>query len=367
MQFTVDQSTFDEALSLVSRAVPSRPSHPVLASILLSVEENKVRMRGFDLATGIEVSIEAEVESKGEVCLPSKLLGDIWGRLPQGEVQVSSLDEGEGVRLKAGKCKFSVTGMSTVDYPELPEIENDRTSFTIPSSALLTALDGVLSSVSTDETKQILQGVHVSLKEEALELAGTDGHRLAVTIAPLENGGEIDVAIPGKALNEVAKLIKGAENVDVSLDEVHARFSVGDRVLLTRLLKGQYPNYSQLIPKTFSKTATLDRTSFMNALSRVAVIADQKNSIVKIEFAGDEVAIGAESAEVGSGRETLEMQLNGDALNIAFNVKYLLEGLKAMDGKEVLVKMNTATSPAVLEPLGEGKMTYLVMPVQIRE
>ncbi|MEM9908954.1 MAG: DNA polymerase III subunit beta, partial [Cyanobacteria bacterium P01_D01_bin.44] len=206
----------------------------------------------------------------------------------------------------------------------------------------------------------------------------TDGHRLAVvkTVDDGDDGADqaslsMEVTVPGKALRELERtmqLYQGTEPIALRFDPTQVVFELGDQRITTRLLEGQYPNYRQLIPQQFERQLTLDRKHFMAALERIAVLADQRNNIVKLSvIASDQsIALSVEAQEVGSGREVLPAQITGEDLDIAFNVRYLLEGLKALPSTEVQIQCNSATSPAILTPLGGMKMTYLVMPVQIR-
>ena len=181
----------------------------------------------------------------------------------------------------------------------------------------------------------------------------------------------MNVTVPAKALRELERLIQGyASNqpITVRLDETQVLFDLGAQKLTTRLLEGQYPNYRQLLPKQFARQVTLNRRELVSSLERIAVLAGQKNDIIKMSLNSSDqvVSLSVEAQEVGSGQEDLQAQITGDDLDIAFNVRYLLDGLKAFDSNEVQLQCNAATSPAVMLPLGEVKMTYLVMPVQIR-
>lgn len=383
MKLTCTQSQLNTHLSFVSRVVPSRPSHPVLANVLLTADPDaqQVRLTGFDLSLGVQTSFPAEVEQGGTLTLPAKLLSDIVSRLPEGEI---SLDEVSGETLVTLTCasgRYQVRGMGAEEFPELPSIE-DGTVIYLPIAALIEGLRGSLFSTSSDETKQVLTGVHITAEADNLEFAATDGHRLAVVQTvdepsdPAEEGqssGEtaFKVTVPAKALRELDRMLQtnGAEeSVAVRFDQGQLIFEWANQRLTSRLLEGQYPNYRQLIPRQFSRQLTVERRHFISALERIAVLADQKNSIVKLSLDGNqqEVVLSVDAQDVGSGRESVPAQISGDDLDIAFNVRYLLEGLKALNTAEVQMQFNTATSPAILSPLGGLKMTYLVMPVQIR-
>lgn len=431
MKLICTQSELSTHLSLVSRAVPSRPSHPVLANVLLNADATaqRVSLTGFDLSLGVQTSFPAQVEEGGMITLPAKLLSDIVSRLPEGEI---TLEESDGEALATLTCatgRYQMRGMGAQDYPELPTIEGDDVVY-LPTEALIDGLKGSLFAASVDETKQVLTGVHLSVEPETMEFAATDGHRLSVVqtinaqsqdapepapevksskkekevvmagkalrevledvppetapntsdrhnsgaigIAPRKQNTttEFDVTVPGKALRELERMLQmqQAESVAVRFDQGQLIFEWANQRLTSRLLEGQYPNYRQLIPRQFSRQMTVDRRLFTSGLERIAVLADQRNSIIKfsIDQGKQELVLSVEAQDVGNGREAIAAQVSGEDLDIAFNVKYLLEGLKAITTDMVQMQFNTATSPAILTPLGELKMTYLVMPVQIR-
>lgn len=377
MKFVCSQSELNNQLSLVSKAVPSRPSRPVLGNVLVKADgiTQRVTLVGFDEAMGIQTSFAAQVDDEGTLTLPAKLLGDIVARLPGEDITVEDDDADASVTLTSSSGRYQVRGLSAEDYPSLPTVEGGQAA-EISAEALLEGLRGALFATSSDETKQVLTGVHLLSEPEQLEFAATDGHRLAVVQAADERAPGIatiamNVTVPAKALRELERMLQSyGSNDPISLkfDQTQVLFELGHQRLTTRLLEGQYPNYRQLVPKQFVRQMTLERRQLMSSLERIAVLAGQKNDIVKLtlDSAQQTLAISVEAQEVGSGREVIPAQITGDDLEIAFNVRYLLDGLKAFASNEVQFQCNSATSPSVLIPLGELKMTYLVMPVQIR-
>ncbi|MGB3790963.1 MAG: DNA polymerase III subunit beta [Phormidesmis sp.] len=377
MKFSCPQTEFNSQFSLVSRAVPSRPSKPVLGNVLVTADADAqtVTLVGFDETLGIQTTFAAQVDESGALTLPAKLLGDIVSRLPNEDIDISEEDDEPVITLACSAGRYQVRGLSAEDYPNLPELESTEV-IKISADALIEGLRGALFATSSDETKQVLTGVHLTAAEESLEFAATDGHRLAV-VNTIDDAGistpnlEMKVTIPGKALRELERILQAypsSEPVALQLDETQVVFDLGRQRITTRLLEGQYPNYRQLIPTQFERQLTLDRKQFVSSLERIAVIADQRNNIVKLSISNEQqsLALSVEAQEVGSGLENLPAQVTGDDLDIAFNVRYLLEGLKALPTSEVQIQCNTATSPSVLTPLGGTKITYLVMPVQIR-
>lgn len=380
MKFVCSQSEFNTHLSLTGRVVPARPNKPVLSNVLIRADDDaqQVTLIGFDETLGVQTSFKATVEEAGELTLPAKLLESIVSRLPAEDIAVQEAEEDAAVTLTCSSGEYQVRGLSAEDYPSLPVVDDGQTS-ALSAEVLLSGLRGALFATSADETKQVLTGVHLLAEADLLEFAATDGHRLAVVKATDESAQQaeatsatnMDVTVPAKALRELEKMLQGyqsTEPVQLTLDPTQVVFELGNQRLITRLLEGQYPNYRQLVPKQFERQVTLDRKQLMGALERIAVLADQKNNIVKLSFDAEQqsVAVSVEAQEIGSGREVVTAQVTGDSLEIAFNVRYLLDGLKALGTNEVQMQCNTATSPAVIVPLGELQMTYLVMPVQIR-
>ncbi len=364
-------------MTLVSRAVPSRPTHPVLANVLLQAdaEKGRVSLTAFDLSLGIRTTFPAEVETGGAITLPAKLLNDIVARLPQGEITLE--DEAKSAPFCAtitSTCgRYQVHGMGVEDFPELPVVESEAVY--LQAESLLEGIKGSLLAASVEETKQILSGVHFTVSQDTLEFAATDGHRLAVVQTANDNLDEelpeLEVTIPARAMRELERMLgmrNSSESLTLNVDRGQIVFEWADGRLTSRTLEGQYPAYRQLIPRQFERQVTLDRRQLLSALERIAVLADQKNNIVKftIDSNNQELALSVNAQDVGNGRELLSAQISGESLDIAFNIKYLMEGIKAVGTSDIQIQLNTALSPVILTPLGGLKMTYLIMPVQIR-
>lgn len=380
MKLVCNQSDLNTHLSLVGRAVPSRPNQPILANILVTADAGtqRVSLAAFDLTLGIQSTFAAQVETSGAITLPARLLTDIVSRLSvEGEVSLEETEPGSMVTLRANSGRYQVRGIGPEEFPELPLVQTAE-AIHLPVEALLEGLRGTLFATSSDETKQVLTGVHLKVEPETLEFAATDGHRLAVVeTCSTEEGREtealtpFEVTVPARALRDLERIITARtsnEAIALYFDQGQTVFQWGDQYLTSRTLDGQYPNYSQLIPKAFERQVSLDRKLFLNSLERIAVLADQKSSVVKLtlDSAAQQVTLSADAQDVGSGQESMPAQITGENLEIAFNVRYLMDGLKALNSAEIQMQLNSATSPVVVQPLGALKMTYLVMPVQVR-
>ena len=378
------QSELNGALQLVSRAVATRPTHPVLANVLLTADagSNRLSLTGFDLSLGIQTSLAASVETSGAITLPARLLGEIVSRLSSDSpITLAVDDSGEQVQLTSLSGSYQMRGMSADDYPDLPMVESGMT-LKLQPERLVQALKGTLFASSADEAKQLLTGVHLKFNQRALEAAATDGHRLAVLNVDdaLQDAAVTDavddegfaVTLPSRSLREVERLMaswRSDEPVSLFCDRGQVVFLAADQMVTSRTLEGTYPNYGQLIPDGFTRTFGMERRALIAALERIAVLADQHNNVVKFSSQPEDgvVQISADAQDVGSGSESLPANLEGDAMQIAFNVRYLLDGLKAMGSDRIVLHCNAPTTPAVLrsDEVPEA-FTYLVIPVQIR-
>ncbi|WP_324282311.1 DNA polymerase III subunit beta [Cyanobacterium aponinum UTEX 3221] len=395
MKIVCSQVDLKNNLSLVSRAVPTRPTHPILANVLLVANQtkNQVTLTGFDLSLGMRSCFCAEVEEEGVITLPAKLLNDIIARLPEGEVTISyeeeEMEENPLVTINSLSGKFQLRGVKGEEYPELPVVEREE-AFLLPVAALNEGLKGSLFAASNDETKQILTGVHLTRNLDTLEFAATDGHRLAVVKTsaieetkeseeeeinsnpPITEEQNFTITIPARALRELEKILsmaKEGESIALFVDEGQVVFELGQQNLTSRKLDGAYPNYNQLIPNNFERTMVVDRKRMIESLERVSVLSDQKNNLVKFTLNSDneQVTLSVEAKELGNAKESISAEINGDNFEIGFNIRYLMDGLKALSANEIKFQFNGATQPVIATPLSGSQMTYLIMPVQIRD
>ncbi|MGH8000526.1 MAG: DNA polymerase III subunit beta, partial [Brasilonema sp.] len=247
----------------------------------------------------------------------------------------------------------------------------------IAAGALIEGLRGSLFATSADETKQVLTGVHLTVRQDTLEFAATDGHRLAVVQTINESPDtntetQLEVTVPARALRELERMLAHTNSQDepvaLYFDQGQVIFEWQNQRLTSRTLEGQYPAYRLLIPQQFERELILDRRQFLSALERIAVFADQKNNVVKVSIDSEaqEITISCEAQDVGNGRELMSAQILGESIDIAFNIKYLMEGLKALPSTEIHMQLNGNLTPVIFTPVGGLKMTYLAMPVQLR-
>ncbi len=384
MEIVCNQNEFNYAIQLVSKAVASRPTHPILGNLLLTADQgtNKISLTGFDLNLGIQTSFDATVNKSGAITVPSKLLSEIVNKLPSETPVSLDVDENsDNILIKSDRGSFNIKGIPSDDYPSLPFVESG-TSLNIDPSSFLKALKLTIFASSNDDSKQLLTGVNFTFNLKYLESAATDGHRLAVVLVNnkenfdekedfVSNEENLSVTIPTRSLREIEKLVSlgGPENsIKLFYDKGQVVFISSNQIITTRTLEGSYPNYSQLIPDNFTKIFTFNTKKIIESLERIAVLADQQSSVVKIKLNENDLAlVSADAQDIGNASESVPVSFDSDQFDIAFNVRYLLEGLKVMSSENVIFKCNLPTTPAVLVPDDNiNSFTYLVMPVQVR-
>jgi DNA polymerase-3 subunit beta len=385
LKFRLVREDFADAVAWVARNLPSRPTVPVLAGVLLTGSDDGLTISGFDYEVSAEVQVAAEIASPGSVLVSGRLLSDITRALPAKPVDVSV--EGTRASLTCGSARFSLPTMAVEDYPALPALPED-TGF-ISSELFAEAIGQVAVAAGRDDTLPMLTGIRVEISGEKVVLAATDRFRLAVrelTWSTESADIEAAVLVPAKTLAEAAKA--GADGADVHLS-LGAGSAVGKEGLLgirsegkrstTRLLDAEFPKFRQLLPAEHTAIATVGVAELTEAIKRVALVAD-RGAQVRMEFADDALRLSAGADDVGRAEEDLAVAFSGDPLTIAFNPTYLTDGLGSLHSARVTFGFTTPSRPAVLRPTGEDDETvgaagpfpaaqtdyvYLLMPVRL--
>ncbi len=402
MKIVCSQSDLKNNLAFVSRAVPSRPEPLVLGNVLLEADETtkKLTMTAFDGRLGIRTSFQADIPEGGMITLPAKLFNDIVSRLPEMEITLTCDAEENNsnlvATLSAASSKLQLNGMDAEEFPELPVVSQENT-VDLPITSFLEGLKGCLFAASTELSKEVLTGIHVSSTEATtLEFAATDSHRLSVVqiflneseasededtssgetpdagdVASQIKLPEFAVTIPARALRELEKMLAdetgNQKTFRMRYDDTQIIFEGSSRTLTTLRLTGAYPPYKRLLPSTFVRSIICDRKRLLSSLELVSVMA-QKNNIAKfsLDSVQGELTLSVDAQDVGSAKQSISAEITGEDIDIAFNIKYLTDGLKAIRGTEVKMQLNEWNQPVIFAPLTGLKMTYLVMPVQIR-
>jgi DNA polymerase-3 subunit beta len=385
LKFRLVRDDFADAVAWVARNLPTRPTVPVLAGVLLTGSDDGLTISGFDYEVSAEVQVAAEIASPGSVLVSGRLLSDITRALAAKPVDVSV--EGTRVSLTCGSARFSLPTMAVEDYPALPALPED--TGVISSELFAEAIGQVAVAAGRDDTLPMLTGIRVEISGEKVVLAATDRFRLAVrelTWSTESADIEAAVLVPAKTLAEAAKA--GADGADVHLS-LGAGSAVGKEGLLgirsqgkrstTRLLDAEFPKFRQLLPAEHTAIATVGVAELTEAIKRVALVAD-RGAQVRMEFADDALRLSAGADDVGRAEEDLAVAFSGDPLTIAFNPIYLTDGLGSLHSERVTFGFTTPSRPAVLRPTGEDDggvgatgpfpaaqtdYVYLLMPVRL--
>jgi DNA polymerase-3 subunit beta len=364
MKLTINSSELTKSLEQAAKFVSAKPLLPILGNLKLVVSEERLEITGFNLAHGIEIyCTDIEVISSGEVCMPASSIAIVKGM--SGQLIFES-DENDLITISNLSGNIEIQGQSTEDYPQLIGDDfNPRLSHNIDSKLFSQAVKYCSQSTSIDETKAVLTGINITAGSGNLRLMSTDGHRLAVINIPCDEAVNIkSVTIPAKSLS-LATDIKVDGVIKLSIDTHQALVDSGDMSIM-RTLDGKYPDAMMLIPKSFSRELEIDRKQLIDALNMMAAISDQ-NNVVKFEI-NDNQATVSSSSDGKKGKVDIPSKLIGEPIDLAFNLKYLIDGLKMFETNQIKVSMNDPLSPIIITSVdSKFDLTYLVMPIQLRD
>ena len=363
MKFRCERDVLADALATAGRAATGRTGTlPVLSGLRLELVGDKLTVTGTDLELTIQLEAEVGGDRDGGVVLPARLSADIVRSLSPGKVEVSV--DGDDVSISGGRSQFAVRPLSFDDYPRLAAPASS--AVTLPSAEVGEALRQVVRAASTDEARPILTGVLLTAEAEGLRMVATDSYRLAVRDLPGASvlGTDQKVLVPGRALNELQRLVANASELTLRLGERDATFEIGSTRLTTRLIEGEFPNYRQLIPASYPNKLTVSREALSEAIRRVKLLARDATPI-RLQMTADSLKLTAITQDVGNAVEELDAVLEGTELTVAFNPDYFASGVEAVGADEVTLETLDGLKPAVLRGVGRPDYLSLLMPVRV--
>lgn len=366
MKFTCDKNLLSEAVTNVSRVIPSKSSIPSLEGVQLRASGNMLFLTGYDMEAGITTEMEADIQEEGGIVLSARLFADMIRKMPGKEISISS-NEKYLTEIKCGCSEFTILGTPAEEYPELPEIENGS-GIRVAQATLKSMIDQTIFAVATTDNKPVHTGSLFELEEKGLTVVSVDGYRLALRKSAIDSGESMSFVVPGKALSEISKLLHEEEEEQASLmvSKRHIVFQIGKYSVVSRLLEGEFLDYQNSIPGEGKTQVRVSTRSFIESVERVSLlISDRLRSPLRVLFAEDRIKISC-STSIGHSYDELECSLDGDEVEMGFNNKYLLDALKAAGTDEVRVEINGPLSPIkVLPPQGEEYL-FLVLPVRLK-
>jgi DNA polymerase III subunit beta len=363
VKFRCEREVLAEALATAGRAATGRTGTlPVLSGLRLELAGDRLTVTGTDLDLTIQLEIAVGGDADGGVVLPARLSSDIVRSLPAGKVEVVVDDD--DVKISGGRSQFSVRPLSLDDYPRLTTPASS--AVTLDAGAFGEALRQVVRAASTDEARPILTGVLLTAENDGLRLVATDSYRLAVRDLPGVSvlGADQKVLVPGRALNELQRVLGMGGELVLRLGERDATFEIGSTRLTTRLIEGEFPNYRQLIPASHPNTLTVEREPLLEAIRRVKILARDATP-VRLQITSDGLKLTAITQDVGNATEELDAAAEGADLTVAFNPDYLAAGVEAVGSDQITLSTIDALKPAVVRGLGRDDYLYLLMPVRV--
>jgi DNA polymerase-3 subunit beta len=371
MEITVNKFDLLKELTATQGVVERKTTIPILSNFLFEAAGDKLSITATDLDLSLRTSCPAKVKKEGSCTIPARKLYDYVKLLPDGDITIKLL-ENHWVNIRSGRSNTKMVGMARSNFPSLPVFPTTG-MVKIPSHALRTMIGKTIFAISNEESRYTLNGALLVLKPESLIMVSTDGHRLAHIErqgGKFEISGEMKTLVPKKAMSELYSLVQSteAEEIEFAKDESTLFFRIGGRLLTSRQLTGQFPNYEAVLPKDNDKSVTIHTEEFMQAIQRVAQFADERSQAIKVRLEKDELRISSSSTETGESEDSIVTAYTGEAVTIGFNSQYLIEFLKAAGADDVRLEFKNAQSAGQLRPDGAGeefRYRYVVMPMRI--
>ena len=363
MKFRISKEAFLDGLQKVQHVVSTRTTLPILSNVLLVAKDGRIQFTTTDLDVGVTGSVEAQIEKEGATTLPVKRLVSIVRELPASEVEVA-VDAKNHASIRSGPSFFKIIGLGEAEFPPLPDFAGAR-EFKIPQAVLRDGLRKTSYAISTDETRYVLNGIYTSFRDGKMTLVATDGRRLAMVDADLEfpPSHETDVIIPTKAVQELQRLLGETGEVLVKLSDSQISFTVGDSLLCSKLIEGNYPNYRQVIPGDSNERVVISREALLETVRRVSLLSSEKSNSVKLVFSENRIEVTANSPDVGEAQEAMDVIYQGPPMQIAFNPEFIQAPLRNLDSDDVYLDLIDEMSPGVLRI--EGNFLYVLMPMRV--
>ncbi len=378
MQVSVLQESLAKGLNTVRRAVAVRNPLPVLGNILLASDGGRLKLAATNLELGITAWVGAKIEEDGAITVPASTFADLVGTLPPDQIQITLDKETQTLNLACGPAVANIKGISAEEFPLMPVAEEDGV-FKMAPDKLGDMIDQTAFAAATDSSRPILTGVLTQFEGQTLTMAAADGFRLAVRTAELAEPVQepLTLIVPAKALLEVAR-ISGDGEGDVGLSAPEGRnqvlFQMADTHMVSQLVDGTFPDYEQIVPKHYTTRSVLDTRALLAACKRAEIFARESSNTVRLQIEpGDTdpnlvpgtLTVRATSQETGDNQEVVTASVEGEAMEVAFNVRYLIDALTVIGTEKVALETAGSSSPGVLRPVGRDDYTYVIMPMHL--
>ena len=363
MKFSIEKDQILEALQKVQSIVGQRTTLPILSNVLLEADNGKLTLTTTDMEVSVRTSLEAEITESGATTLPARRFFSICRELPnhQVEISVSATDVAE---ISSGSANFKLEGLSKADFPPMPTFE-ESFSYQLKQGTLRDIFQKTSYAASTDESRAILNGSLMALRDNKLTVVSTDGRRLALVEQEIDipEEAELDIVVPSKTINELIKTLGDEGEASIKTSATQVAFEFGNILIISKLIDGTYPNYRQVIPSQCEERIAIDRETLQSAIRRVSLMLDDQAASVKVKITENRIELLTSSPEVGEARESVPVKYSGKDITIAFNPAFMMAPLKHLDSDEVFLELSDELSPGVIK--SNVPFLYVIMPIRV--
>ncbi|HUS04009.1 MAG TPA: DNA polymerase III subunit beta [Dehalococcoidia bacterium] len=376
MKLSCLQENLSKGLGIVGRSVATRATLPITQNILLATEQSRLKLAATNLEMATTCWVGAKVEQEGTITIPARLLIDFVNSLPNDLIEITLPQDNHTLELKSGRFQAHINGIDAQDFPPIPQVSDGMTT-NIEASALREGITQVVFAAATEESRPVLTGINTEFEDEQLNLAAADGFRLAVHKTTLGTpvSQKTTVIIPSRTLNELNRLLGDQEEpVEIIINQQKSQglFRLKNAELVSQLIQGAFPNYSQVIPQSYTTRAVVDINQFLQVIKMSSIFARDASGIVRLvitpgaELTPGKITVSAQAEEVGSNVSEIDALTDGEEAKIAFNVKYLSDVLSVLHQSQVALEVTTPSSPGVIRPIGVDNYVHVIMPMFVQ-
>lgn len=363
MKLKISKRDLAKHISIVQRAISNRTTMQILEGILIQTVNGKLKLTATDTEISIETYVDAIIYEEGEIVVNSKIFGDIIRKLPNSNIMIEI--SGSNINIKCEQSEFNINGQNTNEYPSLPEVSK-KNILSINADIFKNAIRLTSFAVSLDDTRMALTGVLMDIKENSTSFVALDGYRMALKKIDMDNGFSFPAIIPGRSCSELTKIMEeDIDNIEIIISDNYISLDLGDTKFYTKLLSGDFFQYEGLIREEHLSVVKVNKNSMQDSLERASLLAkEEKANLVKLNINQDSVEITSNS-EIGNVSEVVYSKLEGDSLKIAFNSKYLIDGIKIIESEEISMNFTDSINPCIIKSEDDNSYIYLVLPVRL--
>lgn len=374
VEIILNKEEFSNGIKIVEKVTSQKAIQPILSNILIeTVSSDRIRFCATDLNLAINYKTKAQVEKEGSITLSARKISEIVSKLSSSEITLKSIDETNNVKIKSGKTEFDLISLNPDEFPKTTNetSQEEYKTVVLNKNEFSKAIKQVIFAVSQQETQAVLTGVCFTIEGNILELAATDGNRLTRIQKEIKTPSDelINFIVPSKTLQEVQRISSLVEDEDITLkiQKNKILFEFEDLAFQSRLIDGVYPKYQQLIPAANDKKIVIDRAELINSIERVSIMVNDRTNVVKFNFTQGQLEIMADTPEAGRSKDYIDIEYNFDDMLTAFNYRYVLDGLKNMDSKNVEIEISDVLAASIFKPQDDNSnYICLIMPVKVQ-